>query len=359
MFTRTTPAGSSGRLRRPRPRPLAAAVLAVAVLVTGCGATGGGSEETASLSDQAVPEPARKGAGSVEEGGGRQEAAAADREPGRTGEDRPDLTTGHIVRTASLTVTAKDVPDALAKARAAVESAGGYVADESTDRDSEGRERSRVRLRVPPREYEDVLDELAGLGKLVERKVSAKDVTDEVVDVESRIETQRASVARVRKLMDQATRLSDVVTLESELSTRQADLEALQARLKSLEERTGMATVTLSLHEPDGEPVREGDDEPSFGDALAAGWDAFTTALRWIVVVIGAVLPFAGAALLVALVWRLVRRRLPGGPRRSSRAVPPVLPVTVPPPVAAGASAPKGAEPGDGGGTGGSAERGD
>ncbi|EST37280.1 hypothetical protein N566_13885, partial [Streptomycetaceae bacterium MP113-05] len=166
--------------------------------------------------------------------------------------------------------------------------AGGYVAEESTDRDADGEERSRITFKVPPEEYDDVLDHLAGIGEQLERDVSAQDVTGDVVDVESRIETQKASVARVRKLMDDATALSDVVTLESELNTRQADLEALQARLKSLESRSGMATVTMELRTPDAAPVEEEDEDPTVGGAVGGGWDAFVTMLTWIAVAIGA-----------------------------------------------------------------------
>ncbi|GAA2411072.1 hypothetical protein GCM10010420_44920 [Streptomyces glaucosporus] len=318
MFTRgTPPSGSFRGSLRSRPRLLAAAVLA-AVAVAGCGAAGDGG--AASSADRGAA--AQRDAGE----GGPEKASA-----GRAAE-APGPAATHIVRTASLTVEVGDVPGALAGARRTVEAAGGYVADESTDRDSGGRERSRVTLRVPPAEYEEVLEDLAGLGKPVRRKVTAEDVTDEVVDVESRIRTQKASVERVRELMDEAEKLSDVVTLESELSTRQADLESLQARLESLRKRTGMATVALSLHEPGGEPGE--DAGPGFGDALAAGWDAFVTVLRWTVVVIGAVLPFAAAALLAALVWRGLSRgvrRLPRGVRGPSRAASPAPPEPVPP----------------------------
>ena len=74
--------------------------------------------------------------------------------------------------------------------------------------------------------------------------------------MESRIKTQRASVARIRELMDQATKLSDVVTLEGELSSRQADLESLLAQQTSLKDRTSLATITLSLSETAGEEGR-------------------------------------------------------------------------------------------------------
>lgn len=345
MFTRRfTPAAGGGA---PARRGTSAALLlAAALAVTGCGAAGDGDDSAGAKADRGVaaPEAARGEAGRQtgrEAGAYEQGASQADREAGgrRAADDAPDLAATHVIRTASLTVTTEDVPEKLSRARTVVETAGGYVAGEDTDSDSEGHDRSRMTLRVPPEEYQGVLDELAGLGKQVERKVSAKDVTDQVVDVESRIRTQKASVERVRKLMDEAGALSDVVTLEAELSSRQADLEALQSRLKSLESRTGMATITLVLREPDAEPAeRKEDDTPSFLDALAGGWHAFVSTVRWITVVLGVLLPFAAAALLVALVWRLVRPWLPRRPegalpRRTGPAVPP--PVTVPEPVTA------------------------
>ncbi|WP_432118001.1 DUF4349 domain-containing protein [Streptomyces sp. bgisy032] len=293
------------RTRRPVPA-LAALLLAAALALTGCSAGEDSAGKSASDRGLAAPqaddkagakEAAPGGAGSAAGGGARATAP-------------PKLTPNHIIRTASLTVQVKDVPKALAEARTSVENAGGYLADETTSRDGEGHERTRVVLRVPVEEYDEVLTGLEGAGKLLDRNAKAEDVTDQVVDVESRIKSQRTSVARIRELMDRATKLSDVVTLEGELSTRQADLEALLARQESLKDRTSLATITLSLSET---PVtREAEDEePGFLDALAGGWDAFLTMLRWLAVVLGAVLPFAAVAAVLALLWlRVVRPRL-------------------------------------------------
>lgn len=133
--------------------------------------------------------------------------------------------------------------------------------------------------------------------------------------MDSRIRSQRASVARVRELMDQATDLSDVVTLEGELSRRESDLEALLAQQSSLKDRTSLATITLSLSETPVKKAVQEDDDPGFTDALAGGWDAFVTMLRWLAVAIGAVLPFVAVAALIVLVWlRIVRPRLPRRP---------------------------------------------
>ncbi len=206
----------------------------------------------------------------------------------------------------------KDVRKALAKVRTTTENAGGYVGSETTtlgEEEGSEIETTDVVLRVPVAEYEQVLADLEGTGKLLHREAQAKDVTEEVVDVESRITTQRASVNRIRELMDKATKLSDVVTLEGELSSRQADLEALLARQSSLKDRTTLATINLSLSE---NPVTTSgeDDDPGFLDALSGGWNAFVATLHWILVAIAAVLPFAALAALLVFVWlRLTRNR--------------------------------------------------
>ncbi|MFI7141260.1 DUF4349 domain-containing protein [Streptomyces massasporeus] len=289
-------------VRRPAPA-LAALLLAAALALTGCSAG----------------DDAPGGSRAAADHGADDKGVSSEAAPGGTGSGAratapPKLAASHVIRTASLTVRVKDVPKALDQARTGVENAGGYVGNETTTRDAEGHERTRVVLRVPVEKYDEVLTELEGSGKLLDRSAKAEDVTEQVVDVESRITTQRASVARIRELMDRATTLSDVVTLEGELSTRQADLESLLARQKSLKDRTSLATITLSLSETPVQKAAE-DDDPGFVDALAGGWSAFVTMLRWLAVAFGAVLPFAAVAALIVLLWlRVVRPRLPRRP---------------------------------------------
>ena len=227
----------------------------------------------------------------------------------------PKVTVNRIIRTASLTVEVKEVAKALDDARATAENAGGYVGNETTTRDGRGHERTRVVLRVPTERYDQVLADLEGAGKVVERTAKAQDVTDQVVDVESRVKSQRASVARVRELMDKATKLSDVVALEGELSSRQADLESLLAQQASLKDRTSLATITLSLSETPVKKAEKKDEDPGFLDALQGGWDVLVTMVRWLALAIGALLPFAAVLALIVLVWmRVVRPRLPRRP---------------------------------------------
>ncbi|MFE0652684.1 DUF4349 domain-containing protein [Streptomyces sp. NPDC059534] len=304
---------------------VAAALLTASLVLTGCGAGAGSDAASDQKADMGAARPAdgtaaEAGKGAVDGSSGAEKPAA----------DAP--APQHVIRTASLSVEVADVTKALAAARRATAGADGRIENETTERVDDDYVTSRIVLRVPQEKYESVLTELAGTGKLLARKADAKDVTEQVVDVESRIATQRASVARVRALMQRAERLADVVTLEGELSRRQADLESLLAQQASLKDRTSLATITLELTErakPAAEPEEEG--RPGFGDALGGGWDALVGAVTWIGIVLAALAPWLAVALIGFVVWsRLVR------PRRAARAAgraadrPATAPVPVP-----------------------------
>ncbi|MDB1089160.1 DUF4349 domain-containing protein [Streptomyces sp. ACA25] len=277
-----------------------------------------------------------------------------------TGQRAAEAGPQHVVRNARVTVVTADVPGQYAKAVALTEEAGGYVSAELTEQHSEGYERSRVTLRVPPQQYAGLLAQLSALGELHRREISTEDVTDQVVDVESRIATQEESVARVRELMEEARSLDDVVALEEELSKRQAALESLKARQASLRERTGMATVTLELVE-EHRPEEEEDEEeegssggPSVSGAVVGGWQAFLASLLWVAAVTGAVLPFVLTLLLVVVAVPALRRQLPARvlPPRWRRPAPDEPPAgPVPPPAPPGPPAP-GPQPGGASATG-------
>ncbi|MFB7972374.1 MULTISPECIES: DUF4349 domain-containing protein [Streptomyces] len=287
---------------------LVAGSLGLLLAVGGCGASGDSMDSGAKAADgKAAPRE-----GFADGDGGAAASAPEEQADGKAAGKKAAPKPGgtHVIRTATLSVEVKSVPKAVAAARGAAEGAGGLVASENTERLDDTYETSHLVLRVPQERFQEVLRELAGSGKLLSRTSNAKDVTDQVVDVDSRISTQRASVARVRELMDQAEKISDVVALEGELSSRQSDLESLLAQQASLKDRTSLATITLDLTPPDT-PGDDGskDEDPGFLDALGGGWDAFVTMLRWIAVAFGAAFPFLLTAALAVVVWRVLRKR--------------------------------------------------
>ena len=214
---------------------------------------------------------------------------------------------------------------ALASARATAGGVGGFVAAATDD---EGR--ADLTLRVPTASFDQVRDSLAGLGTVTSSTETSTDVTAELVDGQSRVDTMTASVSRVRQLLTEAQAIGDVLAIESELTTREAELESWQRQVAALGDQVDLATVTLGITAVIvGGVAPVAVVEPSrnaFVTGLANGWDAFTGLLTGVAGVIGALLPFLPVLLVVGWVtWWVLRRRS----GRSTRPTPrPVVPAT-------------------------------
>lgn len=229
-----------------------------------------------------------------------------------------------IAYTAEQTIEVDDVGKAVSQIEAAVDAAGGLIALSSIEEaESSGGEpaapgkpkrpaSANLKLRIPPGAFESFLARVEKIGTVLERTTTGDDVTDQVVDVRSRIASARKSVERVRILMDRATTLRDVVALESEVSSREAELEALLARQSSLKKRTDLASVTVHLQSTDAPappPAPVEKTQQGFTAGLDDGWDAFTGSATALATVLGALLPFAILLLVLAPLLLVVYRR--------------------------------------------------
>lgn len=249
------------------------------LVLTGCGAGGSSASKSGA-------------AGSRADGGARPAAAAP-----------AALVTARrqVVRTASIAITV-DTPAAAAdQAVALAREAGGVI-----ESDRRAGSHASLVLRIPPSQVPRALTSLSKLGQETSRDVGDKDVTEQSVDLQSRLATQRASVERVRALLARASSLTEIATVEGELTRREAELESLQNRSRALSAQVDLASLTVELTGRGAKPAAGHD--LGFLDGLDGGWQTLVGAARVTALVVGAVLPFL-PLLLVGLVGRVLWRR--------------------------------------------------
>jgi hypothetical protein len=223
------------------------------------------------------------------------------------------VTSAVLIQTADIVVEIAHGSDVAARAnragQLAIAAGGSVFADERTSGD---RPTAALTLKVPGPALVRVLNELGALGKELSRQSSSKDVTGEVADVNSRVQSAQDSIDAWRQLLSRATKLSDIIALESQLSQREADLEALQAQQRALTAQTSMATITLNLATPSPATLvhKKQPDKGGFLGGLERGWRAFTRAAGALATGVGAALPFLGLGLLIFGAAVLLRRRM-------------------------------------------------
>ncbi|MDG4784492.1 DUF4349 domain-containing protein [Micromonospora sp. WMMD1102] len=308
--------GVTGRRRRRLTALLGTVLLAAGLALAGCGADGGDATGS-SAADAPAGQAERAQPGAAEApllGGGEEQAGKP------AGEPETDLGVGQraIVYTGSVTVRVEDVEEASARAVGIVTGAGGFLGGDNRRSDA-SRSEATLQLRVPADRFGTVVDEIARLGEQLRREVKTDDVTEETLDLDARIATQKARVESGRRLLAQAKTLSELVMLEGELAKREADLASLEAKKRRLADLTALSTITAVLLGPNARAPE--DDEPATGflAGLEGGWKAFVASLRILLTVLGALLPWAvglgvPAFLVLWLVRRLRGRRRPPTP---------------------------------------------
>ncbi|GAA0941066.1 DUF4349 domain-containing protein [Actinocorallia libanotica] len=278
------------------------ALCAVAALLvlTGCSSS---TDQSTSLQADAPRAAAPEGSAYQAEPSARESSApsAADRETGDTGTEQRA-----IAYTADLRVRVEKVEPATVKAKELVDAAKGYVARERTYGTTPS---ARLDFQVPAERYPEVLDALAKqLGEKVSLEQSAEDVTEEIADVDSRVESAEAALKRLRTLLSRAGTVGEVLQVSEELDQRQADLDALKARQKSLSKRVKEAAITLVVVSEKEEPAEE--DDSGFLGGLKAGWSDFTGFVSGLLTGVGWLLPFSPFLVGLFFLGRfLIRRR--------------------------------------------------
>lgn len=163
------------------------------------------------------------------EGGG--EPAVAD--------DGPDVGR-HIIYTASMQVSVFNLEDATARAEAMPNKYGGYVQNMSG---------SYFVLRIPSAKLRTVMDEIAGLGIVDARTLDAQDVTEEFLDIETRITVLEGTQKQMLELLTKARTVEEALQVRQALDSITMELEVLKGRLRRLESLTEFSTLTLNLVE--------------------------------------------------------------------------------------------------------------
>ncbi|WP_224269497.1 DUF4349 domain-containing protein [Haloprofundus salinisoli] len=226
------------------------ATLAVALLLVtaGCAGSGnGGSEDGGYFAGQSTDLSTNGGSG------GSATDAAAEGETANVDSSAQFSQRRELIRIGELRMQVDDFERARDNLTEAVEARGGYVSDTSVSNRGEGNEtwsQGRIVLRVPQENYTSMLDAAKSEGEVQFEETKTEDVTDQIVDLEARLENLRAERDRLRELYQQANETRDVLAVQRELSDVQSEIERLEGRLQSLEQRVAYSTLTISVEEP-------------------------------------------------------------------------------------------------------------
>ncbi|WP_249872428.1 DUF4349 domain-containing protein [Oceanobacillus saliphilus] len=156
-----------------------------------------------------------------------------------------------IIYTANLQIEVKNFQQTLNTIQSQVANRGGYIVDSNMQGYAENDSiNGHVTVRIPQdqfREFIQVVED--GSSKVLESSISGQDVTEEFIDLESRLKSKRVVEERLLSFMEQAEKTEDLLTISADLAKVQGEMEEITGRMNYLENRTDLATVTIYMEE--------------------------------------------------------------------------------------------------------------
>jgi len=222
-----------------------------------------------------------------------------------------------ILRNAELTLEVSDPGTAQRKITSIAESLGGFVVlSESKQRQSEGKQDLVVNVvvRIPAQQFDAALNEIRSQGtSVIQEKATGQDVTEEYIDLEARIRTQKALELQFLEIMKQANKVADALEVQRQIADVRTEIEKLEGRKRFLENRATLSTITVNLQTPTpivvstsgfGRNIRE-----AVADSITVAGAIVLFLIRFVIVMIPIlVLIILPGALLARFIYRRSKR---------------------------------------------------
>ena len=149
-----------------------------------------------------------------------------------------------IVYTVDMTLEVADVAASVDTVSALAQQMGGWVV--STSRAE--KHRGFIAVRVPADRLDEGVGRLRGIAAEVVSEVSSsRDVTDEYVDLTSRLGNLQAAEAALLRLFDRAQTVEEALEVRRTLTDVQGEIEVLKGRIAFLEQTSAFSLVNVTL----------------------------------------------------------------------------------------------------------------
>jgi len=230
-----------------------------------------------------------------------------------------------IIKNAEVSVLVEDSDVAIDRLTQVVGDVGGYIVSSriwyQPYADGENYKYASITLGIPVDQFEVTMRRVRGLAiRVLDENASGEDVTDQFVDLQSRLNNLEATQERIQGFLDDAKTVDEALRINQELAQIEAQIEEVKGRMNYLSDRAAFSTITVTIS-PDlpeiatPTPIPTETPKPwspsdTLEDAIETLVETYQGIVEFAIWLFVAVLPIlAPPALVIWLIFKLVRRK--------------------------------------------------
>lgn len=176
-----------------------------------------------------------------------------------------------LIREATLNFQCEDVTKTKSRLDDLVKKYKGYSTNEGQHAYQGDEVMYSLTIRVPAASLDTLVAQIESLATEIEDKnISSEDVTEEFIDVSTRLATKKELEARYREILKSARTVEEILAVEKELNNVRSEIESMEGRVNYLQNRVQLSTVNVTYYQP---ATKNFGFASKFMSAFGEGWD--------------------------------------------------------------------------------------
>lgn len=153
-----------------------------------------------------------------------------------------------IIKNAHLRFESEDISQSFANIQKAVTKYSATISNDASGKDYNSSFRN-ITIRIPNQHFDTFISEISqGVQHFDTKEISQQDVTEEYVDIASRMKSKKKLEERYLQLLSKANKVSEMLEIEKQLAEIREEIEAKEGQLNYLQNRVALSTITIEMY---------------------------------------------------------------------------------------------------------------
>lgn len=177
--------------------------------------------------------------------------ASADMEVAASAEEappEPSQMETKIIKNAALKFESNDLAESFGSIQKAVSKYKATISNDASGKDYNSTYRN-LTIRIPNQHFDEFIAAISqGVQHFDTKEISQQDVTEEYIDIESRMKSKKKLEERYLQLLSKANKVSEMLEIEKQLAEIREEIEAKEGQLKYMQNRVSLSTITIEMY---------------------------------------------------------------------------------------------------------------
>jgi len=183
-----------------------------------------------------------------------------------------------IIKDGRLGIKVNDLKKAKAKVDTLVLNVGGYY-DKETYSNNDYETAYDLKIRIPSEKLDVFIAKIEkGENDVTYKEIDARDVTEEFIDLETRLTNKHKYLTQYQELLKSAKSIKEILDIQEKIRGLEEEIESTTGRLKYLNDLVNYSTLELNISQKKDfkyTPEHRGNFFEKLKQSLSSGWYGF------------------------------------------------------------------------------------